>query len=58
LTEAYLAFGLKDEAQKTAAVLGHNFPGNEWYLDSYRIMGNKVAGKPAAQPAKPWYKVW
>ena len=55
LTEAYLALGLSDEAQKTAAVLGHNFPGSEWYLDSYKIMGNEVA---EPKESKPWYKVW
>ena len=35
LTEVYLALGLKDQARKTAAVLGYNYPGNEWYSDSY-----------------------
>lgn len=61
LTEAYIAFGLKDEARKTAAVLGHNFPGSEWYLDSYKMMGNKVAGPNLdlnLEPEKPWYKIW
>jgi len=38
LTEAYMALGLKEEAQATAAVLGHNFPGNEWYQDSYGLL--------------------
>jgi len=38
LTEAYLALGLKDEAQKTAAVLGHNYPGTDWYQDSYALI--------------------
>ena len=38
LTESYLALGLKDEAKKSAAVLGHNFPDSEWYLDSYVLM--------------------
>lgn len=38
MTEAYLALGLQDEARKSAAVLGHNFPGSEWYQDSYAIM--------------------
>jgi len=56
LTEAYLAFGLNNEAQKTASVLGHNFPSSEWYLDSYRIMGNEVA-EPEKE-SKPWYKLW
>ena len=55
LTEAYLALGLSDEAQKMAAVLGHNFPGSEWYLDSYKIMGNEVA---EPKESKPWYKPW
>ena len=35
LTEVYLALGLKDQARKTAAVLGYNYPGSEWYDDSY-----------------------
>ena len=38
LTEIYLLLGLKDEAKKTAAVLGHNYPGNPWYADSYRTL--------------------
>lgn len=38
LTEAYLALGLKDEARTTAAVLGYNFPGSEWYRDSYALL--------------------
>jgi outer membrane protein assembly factor BamD len=35
LTEIYLILGLPEEARKTAAVLGHNYPGSEWYKDSY-----------------------
>ncbi|MCB9948923.1 MAG: outer membrane protein assembly factor BamD [Rhodospirillaceae bacterium] len=35
LTEAYLSLGLREEAQVTAAVLGYNYPGSEWYQDSY-----------------------
>ena len=55
LTEVYLAIGLNKDAQKTASVLGHNFPSSEWYLDSYKIMGNKIV-----EPDKiePWYKLW
>jgi outer membrane protein assembly factor BamD len=37
LVEAYTALGIEEEARKAAAVLGHNFPGSEWYLDSYAI---------------------
>jgi outer membrane protein assembly factor BamD len=35
LTEIYLALGMREEAKRTAAVLGYNYPGNSWYLDSY-----------------------
>ncbi|MEE2997050.1 MAG: outer membrane protein assembly factor BamD [Pseudomonadota bacterium] len=37
LVEAYTALGITDEANKVAAVLGHNYPGSEWYLDSYAV---------------------
>jgi outer membrane protein assembly factor BamD len=35
LTEIYLVLGLKEQAHKTAAVLGYNYPGNVWYSDTY-----------------------
>lgn len=38
LTEAYLALGVVPEARASAAVLGHNFPGSEWYQDSYALL--------------------
>jgi outer membrane protein assembly factor BamD len=38
LTEAYLALGLDAEAEKTAAVLGHNYPGSDWYQDSFALI--------------------
>src|SRR3546814_2302669 len=38
LVECYLAMGIVDEAKSTAAVLGHNFPCSEWYLDSYALL--------------------
>jgi outer membrane protein assembly factor BamD len=37
LTEAYLALGVPQEARRTASVLGYNFPGSEWYQDSYAL---------------------
>ena len=44
LTEIYLVLGLKDQARKTAAVLGYNYPGSEWYNDSYaQLVDNGVA---------------
>ena len=47
LTECYLALGLKDEAKRTAAVLGYNYPGNEWYGDAYALL--KGSEEPDAQ---------
>ncbi len=41
LTECYLALGVHDEAQTAAAVLGHNFPGSQWYADSYALLKEK-----------------
>lgn len=38
LVEAYLGLGVKREAQTAAAVLGHNFPGSQWYADSYKLL--------------------
>jgi outer membrane protein assembly factor BamD len=38
LVECYLALGIAEEAQTAAAVLGHNFPGSEWYQDSYALL--------------------
>lgn len=62
LTEAYLSLGIVDEARKTAAVLGHNFPGSEWYIDSYQIVEGKKVRTPEETKIgvkkKPWWKVW
>lgn len=41
LVEAYLTLGLRTEATRIAAVLGHNYPGSEWYEDSYKILDEK-----------------
>ncbi len=38
LVECYLALGVASEAQTAAAVLGYNYPGSEWYLDSYNLL--------------------
>jgi outer membrane protein assembly factor BamD len=38
LVETYLALGVRAEAERYAAVLGHNFPGNTWYQYSYNLL--------------------
>ncbi len=45
IAEAYTALGLEGEAAQVAAVLGHNFPGSVWYMDSYELVeGVEVEG--------------
>ncbi len=46
LVEAYLALGVRSEAQTAAAVLGHNFPSSVWYKDAYALL-NDQGLKPA-----------
>lgn len=41
LTEAYLMLGLVDEARAAAAVLGHNYPGSDWYGYSYALLEDR-----------------
>ncbi|MBO9621199.1 MAG: outer membrane protein assembly factor BamD [Sphingomonas sp.] len=38
LTETYLALGLPTEANKSAAVLGANYAGTDWYKRAYELM--------------------
>ncbi|MBT3534355.1 MAG: outer membrane protein assembly factor BamD [Rhodospirillaceae bacterium] len=58
LTEAYLSLGILEEAKNTAAVLGHNYPGSEWYLDSYALLtGDDQRIDSTAD--EPWYsQMW
>ncbi len=55
LTEIYLALGLKDEAKKTAAVLGYNYPGSYWYTDTYGQLHDDglVQGVPPPTRRRP-----
>jgi outer membrane protein assembly factor BamD len=43
LTEAYMALGIVEEAQTSAAVLGHNFPDSRWYKDAFNLLKKKGA---------------
>jgi outer membrane protein assembly factor BamD len=57
LTEAYLTLGITDEAQTAAAVLGYNFPGSEWYQDSYALLDENYL-KPEANEDSWIVKAW
>jgi outer membrane protein assembly factor BamD len=52
LTEAYMTLGIVDEAQTSAAVLGHNFPDSPWYQDAYNLV--KARGLEPAENKKSW----
>lgn len=54
LVEANLALGLVDEAKSAAAVLGHNYPGGQWYGDSYAMLTDQGAVLAGEQDS--WYK--
>jgi len=59
LVECYLSLGVKKEAQTAAAVLGYNYPGSDWYQDSYNLLvENKI--EVTQQPdEKSWItKAW
>ena len=70
LTECYTALGLPDEAKKVAAVLGYNYPGSQWYGDTYAMVkesaptaianaeeesGGTIAAAPSAPPPSGWF---
>ncbi len=46
IAESYTALGIEPEARKAAAVLGHNYPGSEWYVDSYAIVEDASVRDP------------
>jgi outer membrane protein assembly factor BamD len=50
LVETYLTLGLAEEAKRNGAVLGHNYPGDIWYSDAYRLLTSRGL-RPATEPA-------
>jgi len=48
LVEAYMTVGLLEEAKRNGAILGHNFPGDPWYRDAYRLLTDR-----GLRPAEP-----
>jgi outer membrane protein assembly factor BamD len=55
LAESYHALGLEEDAKKAAAVLGHNFPGSEWYIDSFEMIEGQAV---RAGEEESWYQFW
>ena len=58
LVEAYTALGLIKEAERTAALLGYNYPGNEWYVDSYSLATGEDASKYGGESAGFFARAW
>lgn len=53
LVECYMLLGLVNEAQRSAAVLGYNYPGTTWYQDSWRLLEKrKLVDAKAPMPGK------
>ncbi|MEL6792813.1 MAG: outer membrane protein assembly factor BamD, partial [Pseudomonadota bacterium] len=44
LVESYLSLGIENEAQNAAAVLGFNFPGSPWYVESFALLTGERLG--------------
>lgn len=60
LSETYMALGVQNEAQATAAVLGHNFPQSRWYQDAYALLqkhGLKPEASQGSWVSQQWRQV-
>lgn len=56
MVEAYLSLGIRDEAEKYAAVLGYNFPDSKWYKRSYELLeGKKLKAADVSDKKGKWY---
>ncbi|MBM3468877.1 MAG: outer membrane protein assembly factor BamD [Alphaproteobacteria bacterium] len=50
IVECYIALGILDQAQKSAAILGYNYPGSTWYSDTYELIRNTIPDALADSP--------
>jgi outer membrane protein assembly factor BamD len=59
LAEAYMTLGVLEEAQNVAAVLGYNYPGSEWYVDTYTLVtGQEVPTASTSAEKKSWWNIF
>lgn len=59
LVESYTALGIRPEAERTAAVLGYNFPGSDWYANSYVLLdGGRNLDDPEDDSWLSWTWSW
>jgi outer membrane protein assembly factor BamD len=52
LVEAYVAVGMREEAQRMGAILGHNYPGGEWYPRTFALMQEAGVTQVSAEEAE------
>ncbi len=52
MVEAYMQLGVLKEAQASAAVLGHNYPGSTWYKKAFALLENNSALPTGKEPLK------
>lgn len=55
MVEIYLTLGLTEEAKKTAAVIGHNFPGSDWYEDTFSMVNTGQSATQAEKKDSGWF---
>jgi outer membrane protein assembly factor BamD len=56
LVEVYLKLGLRTEAERTAAILGYNYPGSVWYADAYSALyRDGLASAPPPPGTRPGF---
>ena len=59
LVESYVALGVRPEAERTASVLGYNFPGSDWYANSYALLeGGRNLDAPDEDSWLSWTWSW
>jgi outer membrane protein assembly factor BamD len=59
LVECYVALGITKEAKATAAVLGYNFPGSDWYHDAYELLQKNNIAPEKEKDDESWIgHVW
>jgi outer membrane protein assembly factor BamD len=54
LNECYESLGLTEEARKMTAILGYNYPGSEWYADSYNLAQGQ-GWVPESESSSGWF---
>ena len=58
LVESYVSLGVDEEARQIAAVLGYNFPGSDWYEDSYVLLTERGIAIPGAEELDVDRSLW